>query len=238
MKYMGSKKRAKNLLLPLFNKFRDPSQVFVDVFTGGGNVLDMVGGPRIGFDLNRYTIAALQVIRDDLYALPKDSTEFTEEMYCYVRDHKDQFDDGLVGYVGFALSYGAKFFGGWCRDSRGLRDYVSEAYRSAVKQHKCIQNVELIASDYRDIKLPKDSFVYCDPPYRSTTGYRGVDAFNSDEFWEWVRRHSLEGHTILVSELEAPQDFIEVGCKSLSASLTRDTGSKKMLDKVFMYETV
>ena len=60
--------------------------------------------------------------------------------------------------------------------------------------------------DYNDVHLPAMSVVYCDPPYRNTKGYNG-ETFDSEAFWEWARRTSLQGHSVIVSEISAPADF-------------------------------
>ena len=40
--------------------------------------------------------------------------------------------------------------------------------------------------DYRDIQIPSDSVVYCDPPYVNTSGYKGADEFDSKAFLDWA----------------------------------------------------
>lgn len=58
--------------------------------------------------------------------------------------------------------------------------------------------------------------IYCDPPYRSTKfpikyrrDVKHYDDFDSDEFWETMRAWSAK-HTVLISEMSAPDDFVEV----------------------------
>lgn len=40
---------------------------------------------------------------------------------------------------------------------------------------------------YDKIIIPKDSVVYCDPPYQNTDGAGYVKGFDSEKYWEWVR---------------------------------------------------
>lgn len=54
--------------------------------------------------------------------------------------------------------------------------------------------------------IPEGSLIYCDPPYAGTAGY--YIKFNHDEFWGWCREKRKEGHTVFISEYDAPQDFI------------------------------
>ena len=46
------------------------------------------------------------------------------------------------------------------------------------------------------------------------------------------------GHTVFVSEYSAPAGFTCVFEKSLTSSLTKDTGSKTGLEKLFKYTGV
>lgn len=61
--------------------------------------------------------------------------------------------------------------------------------------------------DYRELKIPENSVIYCDPPYSETEGYRGTGKFNTEEFWEWCRNQK---NPVFVSEYSAPPDFVEV----------------------------
>jgi len=57
----------------------------------------------------------------------------------------------------------------------------------------------------KELDIPANSLVYCDPPYRGSTGYDGW--FDSRAFWQWCRDKTREGHTVFVSEYKAPPDF-------------------------------
>jgi len=139
MKYMGSKSRIAAEILPIILKDRQPDQCYVEPFVGGGNLIDKVDGWRIGADFNPYVIESLILIRDRLDLLPRDNTEFTEADYKLAKVAGLQ---QLKGYAGFALSYGGKWFGGWCRRKGVARDDVAEAYRNSVKQSPGLQGGE------------------------------------------------------------------------------------------------
>lgn len=228
MKYMGSKNRIAKYIIHIMLENKTKEQFWVEPFVGGANVIDKVYGNRIGSDSNKYLIDALISIRDFVDELPKNNNEFTEFDYKNLR-YSDDYKH--KGYAGFALSYGGKWLGGWRRDSNGKRDYINEAYKSAIKQNFALQNVELIHCNYNKLIIPPKSLIYCDPPYAGTTEY--VHKFNHDEFWQWCREKSLEGHTVYVSEYNAPNDFKCVWQKEICSSLTRDTGNKKAIEKLF-----
>jgi DNA adenine methylase len=77
-----------------------------------------------------------------------------------------------------------------------------------VKLVPLLKGVLFSSLDYRALTIPKDSIVYCDPPYAGTSGYDGMP-FDHSIFWAWVRNISMY-HRVYVSEYVAPKDFISV----------------------------
>lgn len=235
MKYMGSKARIAKYLLPIILRDRKPSQYYVEPFVGGANMIDKVDGLRIGADSNKSLISALELIRDNPWFLPKDNTETNEADYKKIKIIGDTAT-GLHGYYGFALSYGGKWFGGWCRDSAGKRDYVKEAYNNAIKQSPKLSGVNFINSSYIDLDIPDNSIIYCDPPYKKTTKYKKGD-FDHEQFFMWCEDRAREGHSVFISEYSAPKDFICIWEKEIVSSLTKNTGAKKGTEKLFVHES-
>lgn len=230
MKYMGSKRRIAKYILPIMLAERKPDQWWVEPFVGGANMIDKVDGKRIGADIDPHVIDALITIRDHVSDLPKNNREFTEPDYKKLRENDDY---RYKSYAGFAFSYGGKWMGGWRRDSTHIRDYVNESFRNAMEQSKNLQGVILLNKSYEDLKIPPNSLIYCDPPYKRTTSYKSN--FNHVNFWKWCREKVMDGHTVFVSEYNAPSDFECVWQKEIVSSLARDTGSKTGVEKLFRY---
>jgi DNA adenine methylase len=139
----------------------------------------------------------------------------TEDIYACVKNNKDE-DKALAGYVGFAFSFGGKWFGGYRRDIAGssknleikIENEITQSRRSysdICKQANNIQGVKFIHKSYSDIKLNQPCIIYCDPPYAGTTKYR--DEFHHDVFWNWCRNMESKGHNVFISEYNAPDDF-------------------------------
>lgn len=224
---MGGKTRLLKDIIPILNSYRKPGQHFYDMFVGGGSVISEMATPKTGTDSNRYAIKALQAIRDNLDQLPKNNREFTEQDYMQLRKGKEC---EFKGYAGFAFSFGAKWLGGWRRDKEGKRDYVKEAYVNAEKQSPKLQYAQLIHEDYRKMKFVRKSLLYCDPPYKGTTKYH--EDFNHEEFWQWCRQKTKEGHTVIISEKEAPADFNCIWQKEITNALN----DAKQTEKLFIYK--
>lgn len=233
MKYMGSKNRIAKEILSIMLKeaYKRGITTWVEPFVGGGNMIDKVPNnfKRIAADVNKYVIDALITIRDNVCDLPKNNMEFTEEDYKSLRK-SDNYK--YKGYAGFAFSYGGKWLGGWSRDGLNKRDYVNESYKNAVNQSPLLQGVNFINENYLDLKIPENSLIYCDPPYEATTKYK--NDFNHVVFWNWCREKAKEDNTIFISEYNAPNDFECIWEKEIVSSLTKDTGSKKAVEKLFI----
>lgn len=225
---MGSKNRIYKQILPLILGERASGQAYIEPFVGGGNIFDKVSGPCFGYDRSWEAISALRFIRDAPLSLPKSNREFTEVDYHTV---KAKHAHPLHGYACFALSYAGKRWGGWCRDKAGRQDYVAEAYRNAVKQSGALQDKVLLCCGYQDGFIPRNSLIYCDPPYSGATGYE--TNFDHTKFWEWCRDMNLDGHRVFVSEYSAPNDFTCIWEKTLASSLTQNTGDKLGIERLF-----
>lgn len=231
MKYLGSKNRIAKEILPLMIKDRT-NEAWVEPFVGGGNMIDKVSGWRIGSDLNEYVIALLNEMTKPNFKAP----EISEENYNNIKLNQDKYPKWVVGYAGTQLSFGATWFGSYRRDKQGKRNYCLEAQNNVNKQSKNIQSVEFIHSSYQDLEIPKNSIIYCDPPYdtKATKG-KYKDRFNHIEFWEWCRNKVKQGHKVFVSEYNAPKDFKCIWEKEISQRMNNNAKTSKTNEKLFVY---
>ncbi len=232
MKYMGSKNRHAKHILPIILGGRRDGQFYVEPFVGGFNTMDKVDGPRIAGDSHYYLIELFRAIRSGW--IPPDF--ITEEQYEDIRTNSGKYEPQLVGFVGFGCSYSGKWFGGYARgnDNRGNpRNYADESRRNLLAQAPKLKDVIILRSHYFDLPIPKNSIVYCDPPYENTTKYK--HGFDHKEFWCWVRNLVSKNHTVFVSEYNAPPDFECVWSKEVNNTLVKDTGSKKGVERLFRH---
>ena len=233
MKYMGSKNRIAKEILPIMLKERG-ERTWVEPFVGGANVIDKVQGNRIGNDNQEYVIALYKALQNG-YVPPK---EVTSDFFFEVENNKDKYPKELVGYLGTQLTFGFEWWGSFRRDNTGKRNYGIEAYNNIMKQQPNLIGIEFVCGDYRDLEIPTNSLIYCDPPYRGVRKYVGNVKFDSDVFWEVCRNWSKQGHIVFVSEYEAPSDFECVWSKEISASANNSikTGQGlKAVEKLFKF---
>ena len=230
MKYQGSKNRHAKDLLSVILHNRKPNQYYVEPFCGGCNMIDKVEGNRIANDSHKFLIDLFESVIYKNVNLPD---SITDEEYNNIKNNKSNFPSYLVGFVGFGCSYSGKWFGGYARSIKGkVRNYCDESKRNILKQSPYLKGVIFENKSYLDLDIPKDSIVYCDPPYENTTGYKSK--FNHIEFWDWVRNISKK-HQVFISEYNAPSDFICLWEKSVNNTLEKDTGKKKGFERLFTF---
>lgn len=77
--------------------------------------------------------------------------------------------------------------------------------------------------------------IYCDPPYKDTTGYSKND-FNYEEYYDWIRLKVREGHIVLCSEYQMPDDFVCIWQKGILNNLSTNKHVKP-IEKLFIHES-
>jgi DNA adenine methylase len=232
MKYMGSKARFAKDLVPIILKDRKPNQTYLEPFAGGMNMIDKVDGIRIANDQHQELMAMWQALIYDHWNPPKTVSEVD---YKKIKHNPDHYPKHLVAYVGFN-SFGGKWFAGYRRDKQGKRDYWSEHYRNITKQVPKLEGLILSCKSYTDLDIPKQSIIYCDPPYAATTEYR--DGFDHTQFWDWCRQQSKAGHHVFISEYTAPDDFKCVWEKPAKTTFSwhaENLAPKKSLERLFVF---
>jgi len=235
MKYMGSKSRIAKEILPIILENRQPDQWYVEPFVGGGNIIDKVDGNRLGADLNKYIIAmwkGLQTNSIKLLEIPKDLYDIARNEYN--NSTNDTLNDFLIGWIGWMASFNGRFFDGGYSGKASGRDYVNEQIRNTLKQIPNIEGVEFVHSSYDELEIPDNSIIYCDPPYKNTKQYSTSKNFDYDKFWEWCREMTRNGHSVFISEYNAPDDFECIWSKEVTNSMN-STITYKPTEKLFKY---
>ena len=213
MKYMGSKRKIAKYILPIVLANRQTEQYYVEPFCGGCNILDKVSGKRIASDIDKYLIALCKEMQKENFNVPF----IGEKEYYEIKNNQSDYPDWLLGYVGFQLSFGAKWFGGYRRDKAGIRDYANEAQQNLRAQQNLIKDVEFHCCNYWELEIPKNSIIYCDPPYANSTKYK--NGFDHQKFWKWCEQKSNNGFLVFVSEYSAPNNWTSIWKKDMVVGL-------------------
>ena len=244
MVYMGSKNRIAKYLLPFLTKYLTLDRWYVEPFAGGMNIMDKVNYPkRLASDANNYLIAMWRWLVEKDYDFPKG---ITKENYSYYRDLFNQrgfnndgttLDEAMIGWVGFMSSVNGRFYGGGYCSCQQKRDYVKEHINNIIAQKDGLKSVVFKCGSYDEIDIPENSVIYCDPPYKSTKTYKISTIFDYDRFWQWSRDKTAQGNDVLISEYQAPKDFIPIWQMELTNSM-HQTNTYKPIEKLFVHESI
>ena len=238
MRYMGSKSRITKYIVPIIQEVIETNGIitYIEPFCGGCNVIDKIScGTKIANDNQLYLIELLKNV-DKVKTLPD---IITKEHYSSVRSSyyksDKMYEDWYIGAVGFLASYNGRFFdGGYgatvTRKSTG-KTYNSykEAKDNLLSQD--LSGITFTCSDYKDLIIPKNSLVYCDPPYEGTKQYGINKNFEHAEFWNWVREQAKQ-NIIIISEENAPEDFECIWEQEVQRSMNKDNKYNKV-EKLF-----
>jgi len=196
------------------------------------NLIDKVDGNRIANDIHTELIEMWKALVYDKWKPPM---TVSEEDYKNAKTNKTKISKALNGYIGFN-SYGGKWYAGYRRDKQGKRDYWKEHYNNIMKQVPKLNGVKFTNCSFTDLEIPKNSIIYCDPPYEGTTKYN--NKFDHILFWDWVRTKSKQGNKVYVSEYNAPSDFVCVWQKDAKSTFSANGvvgGTKKSTERLFIY---
>jgi DNA adenine methylase len=231
MHYMGGKFKIRKALGELINKNVEGYDYY-EPFVGAAWVLGEVKAEnRYASDANPWLITMWKALQDGW--VPPETV--TEGEYKWYKENQP-LDDPMTAFCGFGCSFAGKWFGGYARCKRG-DDYVRNARNSLLKHLPYIASATFAFANYADLK-PTDTLVYCDPPYKNTTGYGATSLFDHDEFWEVMREWS-KSNTVLVSEYTAPEDFVCVKEFQSKTGLRNKAQEQEVRsEKVFAHESI
>lgn len=248
MIYQGSKIRIADDLVSVMFENQPLNRPYVEPFCGGCNVIDRVESKkRIASDNNKYLIAMWKELIRGWWP----THFYTEDEYYTIKDNKDKYPDYEVGWVGFVYSFRAIFFAKYVvgitftnrKPGKNYgrlvtQDFYKQFTTSIKGQIPRLKNVTFIHSDYRKLRIPDNSIVYCDPPYEGVSGYKEKEKFNTEEFFQWVRELSNRC-SVFVSEYVAPKDFRCIYSKSKKSTMglgKYNRTAPARTEKLFIYE--
>lgn len=241
MRYSSGKTRvAKPIGETIISRefINDKNKTFCSLFCGGLSVETRLAPYFDNVILNdkqEYLIELYKAVQNGW--LPPE--QLTEEEYKYIKQNKDE-NKALTAFAGFGCSFGGKWFGGYGRHGvKGLHVYeksmCEESRNALIRDIGILKNAKFVCKDYRDVEIPDGAIVYADPPYKNKMSAFGInEKFNSDEFWDWCRDNSKRYH-IYISELEAPEDFIEIWRRPVLRQIANcNSDNFKAVEKLFI----
>lgn len=232
MRYMGGKHYEARSISAFINEIREPGQPYWEPFVGAGSVATRIGGqgPNYFSDLHQGLILLLSAV-----ARGWDPPEHVSQE-AYDRAREGHGDPAWRAFVGFACSYGGRYFQGYAR-GQGT-NYAKVSSRALRRKVRTMRRPRFFVADFLGPPLDLDRrrpwLIYCDPPYSSSTPYNGLPEFDNEAFWEQARRLGDQGHLVIVSEYQAPEDFTQLARLRRGRRLGPDR--PEIADRLFCYD--
>lgn len=237
MRYVGSKNKLSKELAPIIQSYiTKDTKGYLEPFVGGANMIDKIQcSNKIGCDIHEELIELLKYTQKFSNLLPE---RILEDKYIEVKNNKDKYEKWYVGLVGFCASFGAKYFGGYARDSKDDNSgkWSAGAIKNLKNQASNLDKINFVCCNF--LELPKedikDYVIYCDIPYRNTTKYK-TEKFPYDRFYEWVKEMSIH-NTVLISEYSMPEEFECIWEKEVKVNLdsAREKGDNRV-ERLYTY---
>lgn len=240
MKYMGSKNRIAKYIAPIIQAAIDNNNIttYVEPFAGGMNMIDKIRCEnRIANDIHPELIAMWQALQNGWQ--PPSHISFEE--FDMVRANRTTLPPYYVGFVGFAASFGGRYFdGGYARgyknDGVTPRDHSNEAYRNIMKQLPLIKNVSFILIS---TPIPKRVIIKLSSRIIFSIFIRWITIYYSIINVKLPVIVIYERNILFVSSYEAPEDFKCIWQKDVIVNFdsNRDENSnKKRVEKLFVLD--
>ena len=111
--------------------------------------------------------------------------------------------------------------------------FVENTEQNQFKKPLC-QDIMFGIGDYKELDHLEGYVIYSDPPYQLKKEFDISPDFDHKEFWETMRQWSQK-NIVLISELEAPDDFECIWQQEVSRSIKAQDKSKAV-EKLWRYK--
>ena len=226
MQYQGGKSRIAGVIAAKIRELHPTAAEIWEPFCGGGAVTLALAkaGFRVHASDNHEDLILMW------QALMRGETEpfvdVTEAEYAAL---KTAPPSARRGFVGYAASFGAAWWGGWARDTTQRRNFLREARDNNARLVGL--DITFTHTDYTT--APDDVLVYADPPYVGTKPYKGSPAFDHTAFWSWVR---LRKGPTFISELTGPENIDIVWRKAHNSQNASNSPTTKATARIITRE--
>lgn len=221
MRYLGGKYKTGKEISVLLKEIylKNNCQHYYEPFCGSLNVIK-----HIDFTNNLYAsdgckdlIMLWTELKNNQFVFPSDVSKEVHKLL------KNKEPSSLRAYYGFGHSFAGIWFATY-NFNEGLN-------RSLIRKLDAIKKINFTHCDYNKIDVAPNSLIYCDPPYTNVCNNYGSEfSFNKNQFWEQCERWNEEGHTVVVSNTEAPETWVSIWNKPTRNNLNNLTTQKSIFN--------
>lgn len=240
--YQGGKKRLGYEIYNIIKHFdnKDKPLPYFEPFVGMAGVLihfakENINRKIIGSDINKDIILMWKALQQKWQPPNNCSKKYYEELK---HDDKHSAERGFIGVV---CSFSGMFFQGGYRKSSENHNFIKSGKKNLLHAIQYMKNVKFYSKSY-DKYDPKGFLIYCDPPYKNNKiSTKTFQNFDHETFWNIMRKWS-KNNIVIISEKEAPEDFICIWQKQYNVSFL-NTGilkniKKRYNEKLFIHKSL
>lgn len=230
MQYMGGKARIAKSVVESILADTPRRENWFEPFIGGGNVMEHAA-PHFAFSVGADAHEDLMLMWQHVTAGGIVPEFVSREEYQALRHAGPSW---LRGYAGFGGSFGGKWFGGYGVSPRD-GEVIRASFRSVTRQGAVFaaRGVRMIHARFGEIvDPPPGTVVYCDPPYRNTTGY-AAGGFDHEYFYATLTRWARTCD-VYVSEYSDPLvPYVEIWRKEKRMALDVASNTRVAIERLF-----
>lgn len=235
MAYVGGKSKSSSHILDVLNHSIFDDMDYVEPFVGYAHILRRVVNKRsyTASDNNSLLIILLCAIQKG-----KKLPTISRSRYHKLKADWKLNDTLSLSHAVAAFTYSycgkewAGFVNKYTRNGQP-HSYAAERmrYYEQLNANPTFQTCKIAKREF-SLLHAKGCLIYCDPPYKNTTGYaNGRQAFDHAFFWKTVRRWSMDNF-VFISEYTAPSDFVCISSQSKYSTLSANRNKRR--EKLFM----
>ena len=209
MRYVGGKYRQRRDFVPAILGHTPNRDRYLEPFVGGGSMLERMA-PHFqqvrASDTHEDLILMYQALQSGW--VPPSSV--TREEYQALRAADPS---ALRGFVGFGVSFGGKWFGGYATEKNVTPEtFPGRAYRNLQKVMGGLpDDTRFSVRSFEQWKPRAGTVVYCDPPYEQRgVEYKTSTGFPHTSFWRLMDDWWQAGVHVYVSEFNAPTHWTPI----------------------------
>lgn len=233
MAYVGGKAKTFQHITNILNNECFDNFDYLEPFIGYGHILRRIINKKSykASDNNPLLVTLLKYIQKN-----NKYPNISEKEYYKLKSDESKKNLIKKSFAAFTYSYNGKEFGGYT-NIVDERNYPKERkkYYDLLRENQTFMKTNISLKDYDEYN-PQNKLIYCDPPYRKTTGYTTSTDFDYDKFWNIMRKWSKKNY-VFISEYKAPKDFVIISSNKKHSTLSGRGSTSLRTERLFVHES-
>lgn len=116
-----------------------------------------------------------------------------------------------------------------CEELNLIENIQRNVHLERLQALQALQALQITNKSYEEVKIQKNSVIYCDPPYKGTEEYK-EGGFDHERFYKWCIENP---NPVFISEYKMPNDFKLVASFEHKSTLSATNNDKKVIENLY-----